>query len=59
MALSHLSHYYAQNPPNTTMQEHFKFVEQGLEKVPDFTTPEEQVAWNLKKIMYLEYILTW
>ena len=45
MALSHLSHYYAQNPPDATMQEHVKFVEQGLANGPYFTTSEEQVAW--------------
>ena len=47
MELSHLSHSYAQNPPDTTMQEHFKFVEQVLAKGPAFTTPEKQVAWDL------------
>ena len=45
MDLSHLSHSYAQNYSNATLQEHTKFVEQGLAKGPSFTTPEEQVAW--------------
>ena len=29
------------------MQEHIKFVEQGLAKAPDFTNSEEQFAWDL------------
>ena len=49
MAFSHLSHSYAQNTPDTTMQEHFKFVKQVLEKGPAFTTPEDQVAWDRLK----------
>ena len=31
------------------MQENVKFVEQGLAKGPDFTTPEEHVAWDFPK----------
>ena len=49
MALSHLSHSYAQNLPDTMMQEHVKFVEKGMAKSPAFTTSEEQVAWDRPK----------
>ena len=49
MALSHLSYSYAQNPSDATMQEHDKFVKQGLAKGPSFKTREEQVPWNHPK----------
>ena len=49
MAFSHLSHSYAHNPPDATMQEHVKFFEQGLAKGPSFTTLEEQIALDHPK----------
>ena len=35
------------------MQEHVKFVEQGLAKGPYFTTPEEKVVWDRPKYYVL------